>query len=278
MEEIREGLSQARTVVVKMGTTSLTHDNGIVNLRKLDQLARVLTDMENYGYRMVLVSSGAIGCGMHRLNMEERPKTLEDKQVAASVGQGLLMELYHRSFDSYHQNIAQILLTKDVFYNEIKRNNAENTFKALLGRKIIPIVNENDCISTDEIEEECFGDNDILSAMTANLIDADALVILSDVDGLYDADPGKDDQAVKIPVVEAITPEILAGGGSSGSSLGTGGMATKLGAAQYATKHGIYTVIASGENVKTLYNIMDGEAIGTLFMKDESAGIQKQED
>lgn len=228
MEEIREGLSQARTVVVKMGTTSLTHDNGIVNLRKLDQLARVLTDMENYGYRMVLVSSGAIGCGMHRLNMEERPKTLEDKQVAASVGQGLLMELYHRSFDSYHQNIAQILLTKDVFYNEIKRNNAENTFKALLGRKIIPIVNENDCISTDEIEEECFGDNDILSAMTANLIDADALVILSDVDGLYDADPGKDDQAVKIPVVEAITPEILAGGGSSGSSLGTGGMATKL--------------------------------------------------
>ncbi|MDD2414503.1 MAG: glutamate 5-kinase [Eubacteriaceae bacterium] len=264
---MRNELKEAKIIVVKMGTTSLTHDNGIINLRKLDQLARILTDLENSGYRIVLVSSGAIGCGMHRLNMMSRPVTLEGKQVTAAVGQGLLMELYHRFFDSYHQNIGQILLTKDVFYHEIKRNNAKNTFCALLEREIIPVVNENDCISTDEIEEECFGDNDILSAMTANLIGAQALIILSDVEGLFNEDPSKNDNAVLIPLVKTVTSAIMKNGGSSGSGLGTGGMATKLGAAKYATEHGINTVVASGDCVDNLYHIMDGEEIGTLFLR-----------
>ncbi|WP_455126828.1 glutamate 5-kinase [Pseudoramibacter alactolyticus] len=259
----------AQTIVVKVGTTSLTHDNGTIDLRKMDALARVLTDLENEGRKIVLVSSGAIGCGMHRLKMSQRPITLEEKQMTASVGQGLLMELYHRSFDSYYQNIGQILLTKDVFSNPIKRINARNTFSELMKRRIIPIVNENDPISTDEIEEERFGDNDRLSAMTAALIEADGLIILSDVDGLYTGDPGKEAQAQRIDIVEKVTEKIMKLGGVSGSGLGTGGMVTKLKAARYAANHGLETIITSGSNVNVLYRIMDGEPIGTLFRKNQ---------
>ncbi|MBM6968284.1 glutamate 5-kinase [Pseudoramibacter alactolyticus] len=259
----------AQTIVVKVGTTSLTHDNGTIDLRKMDALARVLTDLENEGRKIVLVSSGAIGCGMHRLKMSQRPITLEEKQMTASVGQGLLMELYHRSFDSYYQNIGQILLTKDVFSNPIKRINARNTFSELMKRRIIPIVNENDPISTDEIEEERFGDNDRLSAMTAALIEADGLIILSDVDGLYTGDPGKEAQAQRIDIVEKVTEKIMKLGGVSGSGLGTGGMVTKLKAARYAANHGLETIITSGSDVNVLYRIMDGEPIGTLFRKNQ---------
>ncbi|WP_281672195.1 glutamate 5-kinase [Pseudoramibacter alactolyticus] len=259
----------AQTIVVKVGTTSLTHDNGTIDLRKMDALARVLTDLENEGRKIVLVSSGAIGCGMHRLKMSQRPIILEEKQMTASVGQGLLMELYHRSFDSYYQNIGQILLTKDVFSNPIKRINARNTFSELMKRRIIPIVNENDPISTDEIEEERFGDNDRLSAMTAALIEADGLIILSDVDGLYTGDPGKEAQAQRIDIVEKVTEKIMKLGGVSGSGLGTGGMVTKLKAARYAANHGLETIITSGSDVNVLYRIMDGEPIGTLFRKNQ---------
>ena len=259
----------AQTIVVKVGTTTLTHDNGTIDLRKMDALARVLTDLENEGRKIVLVSSGAIGCGMHRLKMSQRPITLEEKQMTASVGQGLLMELYHRSFDSYYQNIGQILLTKDVFSNPIKRINARNTFSELMKRRIIPIVNENDPISTDEIEEERFGDNDRLSAMTAALIEADGLIILSDVDGLYTGDPGKEAQAQRIDIVEKVTEKIMKLGGVSGSGLGTGGMVTKLKAARYAANHGLETIITSGSDVNVLYRIMDGEPIGTLFRKNQ---------
>ena len=259
----------AQTIVVKVGTTSLTHDNGTIDLRKMDALARVLTDLENEGRKIVLVSSGAIGCGMHRLKMSQRPITLEEKQMTASVGQGLLMELYHRSFDSYYQNIGQILLTKDVFSNPIKRINARNTFSELMKRRIIPLVNENDPISTDEIEEERFGDNDRLSAMTAALIEADGLIILSDVDGLYTGDPGKEAQAQRIDIVEKVTEKIMKLGGVSGSGLGTGGMVTKLKAARYAANHGLETIITSGSDVNVLYRIMDGEPIGTLFRKNQ---------
>ncbi|WP_329887073.1 glutamate 5-kinase [Pseudoramibacter faecis] len=259
----------AQTIVVKVGTTSLTHDNGTIDLRKMDALARVLTDLENEGRKIVLVSSGAIGCGMHRLKMSQRPITLEEKQMTASVGQGLLMELYHRSFDSYYQNIGQILLTKDVFSNPIKRINARNTFSELMKRRIIPIVNENDPISTDEIEEERFGDNDRLSAMTAALIEADGLIILSDVDGLYTGDPGKEAQAERIDIVEKVTEKIMKLGGVSGSGLGTGGMVTKLKAVRYAANHGLETIITSGSDVNVLYRIMDGEPTGTLFRKNQ---------
>jgi glutamate 5-kinase len=273
-------LAEAQILVIKIGTTSLTHENGTVDLHKMDQMARVLTDLENEGRRLILVSSGAIGCGMYRLRMSERPTTLEDKQMAASVGQGLLMELYHRSFDSYYQNIAQILLTKDVFYNKIKRHNAMHTFAALLREGIIPIVNENDVISTDEIEEERFGDNDRLSAMTANLVGADGLVILSDVDGLYDKDPNKHPDAARIDVVDAITPDMMKAADRSASELGTGGMITKLEAARYAADRGIATLITSGDDLNVLYKIVQGERVGTLFkarQKESGKPIKKTE-
>ena len=265
---MREKIKNATTIVVKMGTTSVTHGNGTLDLRKLEILARVLTDLENSGKKMVLVSSGAIGAGMNRMKLTERPKTLKQKQAAASVGQGLLMRVYHKFFDEYHQTVGQILLTKDVFKHAIKRKNAMNTFNALIAGGIIPIVNENDCIATDEIEEECFGDNDILSAMTADLVDADLLIILSDVDGLYDDNPVLNKDARLIQTVHQVDKELMKSAGNTASCLGTGGMITKLGAAKYATDCGIDMVIASGEDVKVLYKILDGEEIGTVFLSD----------
>ncbi|WP_195267649.1 glutamate 5-kinase [Eubacterium sp. 1001713B170207_170306_E7] len=271
---MRQTIKEAETIVIKMGTTSVTHANGTLNLKKLDQLARVLTDLENSGRKMVLVSSGAIGCGMNRLGLKERPTTLEAKQATASVGQGLLMEIYHKFFDEYHQNVGQILLTKDVFKHSIKRSNAINTFKALKNRNIIPIVNENDCIATDEIQEECFGDNDILSAMTADIVEADLLIILSDVDGLYDSNPNENEDARLLQTVEVIDSDILGSAGSSTSGLGTGGMVTKIGAAKYATDRGIDTIIASGEDVKVIYDILEGNEIGTFFIKQDLQEVQ----
>lgn len=263
-------IQEAKTIVIKMGTTCLTHQNGKLNLRKMDQLAQILTDMQNQGKRVVLVSSGAIGCGMNRLGIKNRLITLEEKQAVASVGQGLLMEIYQRFFSIYHQSIGQILLTKDVFSNEIKRRNAKNTFQVLLEMGSIPIVNENDSISTDEIQEECFGDNDILSAMTAHLVDADLLIILSDVDGLYDKNPNNNEDAKRIPIVEKVDADIMRLGGKSISGLGTGGMITKVGAAKYATERGISTIIASGEDVSVLYEVFEKE-VGTIFLKQEGA-------
>ncbi|MGL6294558.1 glutamate 5-kinase [Eubacterium aggregans] len=267
---MRKEILAAQRIVIKMGTTCVTHPDGKLNLRKLEHLARVLTDLVSSGKQIVLVSSGAIGCGMNRLGMEQRPVKLKEKQVAASVGQGLLMEIYHKFFDDYNQNIGQILLTKDVFQNEIKRTNAANTFMALMERGIIPIVNENDCVSTDEIQEECFLDNDILSAMTSSLVKADLLIILSDVDGLYDCNPAKHEDARLVPVVEQIDTAVIKSAGCSASGLGTGGMVTKIGAARYATERGIHTIIASGEDVRGICEILDGQEIGTIFLKKES--------
>ena len=265
---MREKIKNAATIVVKMGTTSITHSNGTLDFKKLDSLAQVLTDLENSGKKIVLVSSGAIGAGMNRMGMKERPKALKDKQAAASVGQGLLMQIYHKFFDEYHQNVGQILLTKDVFKHSIKRNNATNTFNALIERGVIPIVNENDCIATDEIQEECFGDNDILSAMTADIVAADLLVILSDVDGLYDDNPNVNNEARLIRTVVKIDNNIMKTAGISGSNLGTGGMITKIGAAKYATDCGIDVVIASGSDCHILYDILEGQEVGTVFLSE----------
>lgn len=265
---MREKIKNATIIVVKMGTTSVTHPNGTLDFKKLDNLARVLTDLENSGKKMVLVSSGAIGAGMNRMDMKERPKTLKEKQAAASVGQGLLMQTYHKFFDEYNQTVGQILLTKDVFKHSIKRNNAMNTFSALMERGIIPIVNENDCIATDEILEECFGDNDILSAMTADIVGADLLIILSDVDGLYDLDPTENSDAKLVKTVTKVDSNIMKSAGSTASCFGTGGMITKLGAAKYATGCGIDMIIASGEFSKILYEILEGKEIGTIFLSD----------
>lgn len=265
---MREKIKEATTIVVKMGTTSVTHSNGTLDLKKLEILARVLTDLENSGKKMVLVSSGAIGAGMNRMKLKERPTTTKGKQAAASVGQGLLMRVYHKFFNEYHQTVGQILLTKDVFKHSIKRNNAMNTFNALIEEGIIPIVNENDCIATDEIQEECFGDNDILSAMTADLVDADLLIILSDVDGLYDDNPAINKEARLIRTVNKVDNKIMKSAGNSASCLGTGGMITKLKAAKYATDCGIDVIIASGDDCKALYDILEGEEIGTIFLSD----------
>lgn len=265
---MRTKIKDATIIVVKMGTTSVTHQNGTLNFKKLDNLARVLTDLENSGKKIILVSSGAIGAGMNRLDMKERPRVLREKQAAASVGQGLLMQTYHKFFDEYHQTVGQILLTKDVFKHSIKRNNAMNTFSALIDRGIIPIVNENDCIATDEIQEECFGDNDILSAMTADIVGADLLVILSDVEGLYDHDPMVNINAKLIKTVIDVDSNIMKSAGNAGSCMGTGGMITKLGAAKYATGCGIDMIIASGEECGILYEILDGKEIGTFFLGD----------
>ncbi len=265
---MRSRVKEAQRIVVKMGTTSVTHANGTLDFKKLDRLARVMTDLENSGKRMVLVSSGAIGAGMNRMGLKERPKRLKDKQAAASVGQGLLMQVYHKFFDEYNQTVGQILLTKDVFKHAIKRNNAANTFNALIDQGIIPIVNENDCIATDEIQEEVFGDNDILSAMTADLIQADLLIVLSDVDGLYDENPFENKDARLIQTVHQIDQKIMKTAGSSNSNLGTGGMITKLSAARYATDCGIDMIIASGHVCEILYDILEGKEVGTIFLSE----------
>lgn len=268
--EERKELADVKTLVVKMGTSSLTHPNGKLDLKKIDKLARVLTDLRNSGLRIVLISSGAIGCGTARLGLSERPIETEGKQAAAAVGQSLLMGIYQDSFSNFHQNIAQILLTRDVFDGNIKQEHAQKTFETLFDMGVIPIVNENDAISSDEIQEECFGDNDHLSAMTAKLVGADLLLILSDVEGVYDRNP-KDPDAKLIPMVDAITDELEQVAGKAGTKMGTGGMKTKIGAARMATESGIDTVITSGEDVNNIYKILEGVSLGTFFRKNPKA-------
>lgn len=268
--EERKELADVKTLVVKMGTSSLTHPNGKLDLKKIDKLARVLTDLRNSGLRIVLISSGAIGCGTARLGLAARPVETEGKQAAAAVGQSLLMGIYQDSFSNFHQNIAQILLTRDVFDGDIKQEHAQKTFETLFDMGVIPIVNENDAISSDEIQEECFGDNDHLSAMTAKLVGADLLLILSDVEGVYDRNP-KDPDAKLIPMVDEITEELEQVAGSAGTRMGTGGMKTKLGAARMATESGIDTVITSGEDVNNIYKILEGVSLGTFFRKNPKA-------
>ncbi|NLN96963.1 MAG: glutamate 5-kinase [Eubacteriaceae bacterium] len=261
----KKAISKAKKMVIKVGTTSVTHKNGQPNFKKMDELALVLTDLENSGYQIVLVSSGAIGCGMKKLGLKKRPKTLEGKQATASVGQGIIMSTYQKFFDEYHQVVGQILLTKDVFNNGTKRQNAINSFSALKRRMVIPIVNENDCVSTEEIEEENFGDNDILSAMTAEIFGADLLIILSDVQGLYDCDPNHNENAQFIEQIDKIDVDTYDYAECSSSNRGTGGMISKISAAQFATEKGIHTIIASGESFKILYDILNGKKVGTFF-------------
>lgn len=262
---MRKRIQACKRIVVKIGTSSLTHPQGGMNLRKIERLAFVLSDLQRSGKEVILVSSGAIGFGMGRLGLNERPKTLAETQAVAAVGQGRLMQVYENFFSTYNQPIAQILLTKDVMDHPIKSENAKRTFQTLMSMGAIPIVNENDTISTEEIEESRFGDNDTLSAIVAGLLSADVLVILSDIAGLYDQDPRKNSDAKLIEEVVEITPEIQEIAGGPGSSQGTGGMATKVIAARLARKNGIETIISSGENIDQLFEILDGKSIGTWF-------------
>ena len=251
--------------VVKVGTSTLTFENGRVNLRRMESLCRALADLQNAGKRLVLVSSGAIGVGMGKLGLKSRPAETEKKQALAAVGQCELMFLYDKFFGEYNQTVAQVLLTAGVVHDDRGRHNVENTFRELLTMGTIPIVNENDTVETSELEGQNFGDNDTLSAVVAELIAADFLVILTDTDGLYDSDPRKNPAAKLIPRVEKITPEIEVLAGGAGSIRGTGGMATKLRAAKMAGAKGIPCAVVSGADMENLYRLLEGKPAGTLF-------------
>lgn len=263
---MRQAVKDAKRIVVKIGTSSLSHENGRLDIEKMEKLAMVLTDLNNAGKEIILVSSGAVGAGMQRLGRSKRPSELPLKQATAAIGQAILMKMYQKFFDEYNQVIAQILLTKDVMEDPIKKSNAKNTFETLIDLGVIPIINENDCISTAQIEGYRFGDNDTLSATVAELIDADLLVLLTDIDGLYTSNPKEDATATLIHEVAEITPELKQAAGGAGSTMGTGGMSTKLLAAEIAKACGTQTIVASGEDITILREIIKGQQVGTWFM------------
>ncbi len=255
-------------IVVKVGTSTLTNEIGNSNLRKFEDLALILSDIQNMGNEIVLVSSGAIAVGAQKMHLKEKPRELRMKQAAAAVGQCENMFLYDKFFGYYSKIVAQILLNADDMVDEYKKENLANTFEALLEQGIIPIVNENDSVSYKEIEseEKLFGDNDMLSAIVAVLCKADKLVILSDIDGFYDKDPRLSKNAKLISRVEDIDESTYALAGGAGSRRGTGGMKTKLQAADIATAQGIDVIVTNGKNLRSLYDIVAGEKVGTLFV------------
>ena len=254
-------------IVVKVGTSTLAYAGGRLNIRRVELLCKVLSDLKNAGAQVILVSSGAIGMGVGKLGLSGRPDDMPGKQAAAAVGQCELMYTYDKLFSEYNHTVAQILLTADDIQHPRRSEHVHDTLERLLTWNTIPVINENDAVATDEIGiQTTIGENDTLSAVVAKLVNADLLVLLSDIDGLYTADPHKDSNAKLIPVVEELTPEIIALAGGAGSSMGTGGMATKLKAAQIATDAGIDMVIANGEDPEVLYALYEGKAAGTRFV------------
>ena len=250
-------------VVIKIGTSTLAHKTGTLNIRRVEELCKVMSDLKNAGNEVILVSSGAIGMGVGKLSLPQKPSDIPTKQAAAAVGQCELMYTYDKLFSEYNHTVAQILITgEDIDHND-RRQNFENTMRRLLELSVLPIINENDSISTSEIE---IGDNDTLGAIVATAINADLLIILSDIDGLFTADPHKDKNAVLLNKVTEITPEIENMIGGVGSNLGTGGMTTKIKAAKIVTNNGIDMVIANGSNPAVLYDIIDGKNVGTRFV------------
>lgn len=268
----REILKDKKRIVIKIGSSSLTHkETGNLNLNKLEKLVRVLCDLRNQGKDVVLVSSGAIAVGRKILGLKEKPVEISKKQACASIGQASLMTVYQKLFSEYHQVTSQVLITKNVMINDLSRKNARNTFEELLNYGVIPVVNENDTISTYEIEFGEFGDNDHLSAIVAALIGADLLILLSDIDGLFTDDPNTNKDAKFIDIVPEITEEYLSMGKStSKSNVGTGGMSAKISAARIATDSGADMIIANGENVEIIDKIVSGEQIGTLFLSHKN--------
>ncbi len=250
-------------IVVKVGTSTLAHATGRLNIRHVEELVKVLSDLKNAGHQIILVSSGAIGMGVGKLNLPGKPADMPTKQAAAAVGQCELMYTYDKLFLQYSHTVAQVLLTGEDVDHPERRENFENTMERLLELGALPVINENDTIATAEIK---VGDNDTLGAIVACCVKADLLVLLSDIEGLYTADPRKDPQAKLIPVVEEVTEEIEALAGGVGSSLGTGGMATKLRAAKMVTAQGCDMVITNGEHPERLYNIAQGKDVGTRFV------------
>ncbi len=254
---------ETKRIVVKVGTSTLTHKTGRLNIRRVEQLVKTLADLQNAGNQIMLVSSGAIGLGMSKLGMTQKPTDTPTKQACAAVGQCELMYLYDKLFSDYSLNVSQILLTKYVLLEDRKKN-VENAVEKLLELGTIPVVNENDTVAIDELELE-MGENDSLAAIMAKVAKADMLVILSDIDGLYDKNPKENEDAHLIRVVDGVTDEIKRSAGGAGSSLGTGGMITKLKAAEIANEAGIDMVIMNGDKPEKLYDLLEGKSIGTYF-------------
>ena len=256
-------LKEKKRVVVKLGTSTLTHRTGRLNIRRVEGLVKNLADLQNAGHEIILVSGGAIGLGMAKLGLQERPKDTPSKQACAAVGQCELMYLYDNLFSDYSLNVAQMLLTKYILIED-RRVNVQNALEKIIEHGVIPIINENDTVAIDELELEV-GENDSLAATVASLAHADLLIIMSDIDGLYDKDPRANDDAELIPVVEEITDDIRALAGGAGSKLGTGGMITKINAAEIAVNNGIDMVIMNGKNPDNLYWLFEEGKLGTLF-------------
>lgn len=269
LTKVKEGIAlfssqDIKRIVIKIGTSSLTHKTGRLDFARLERLARVLSDIKNTGIDVALVTSGAIGVGMSKLGMTSRPRELMYKQAAASVGQCELMHIYDKFFLDYSQVVGQILITKDDISQPERKKMIEDTFEALFELGAIPVVNENDSVGVEEI---LFGDNDTLSAEVAALTKADLLMIFSDIDGLFDSNPNENENARIIPHVSEIDDRIRKIAGGAGSSLGTGGMVTKIHAAEICLENGIPMVITNGSNIETAYDIIAGKIHGTLFMK-----------
>lgn len=249
-------------VVIKIGTSTLAHPTGHLNIRLVEQLCKVVSDIKNAGHQVILVSSGAIGMGVGKLGLRERPRDIPGKQAAAAVGQCELMYIYDKLFGEYNHIVGQLLITAEDTGCGQRRDNFSNTLNRLLELGALPIINENDTVATDEI---VIGDNDNLAAVVAECVEADLLILLTDIDGLYTADPHKNPAAELIPVIRQVTEDVFALSGGAGSKQGTGGMRTKLEAAAKCLAHGIDMVIANGSRPDNLYDILDGKPVGTYF-------------
>lgn len=264
-----EEIKQAKRIVVKVGTSTLTHRTGKLNINRMEQLVRQLADLKNQGKEIVLVTSGAVGAGMGRLGLVEHPPAIVDRQALAAIGQGLLMQVYEKLFSEYGHIVAQVLLTRSDISERRRYLNARNTILALLQYNVIPIINENDTVATDELKTR-IGENDALSALVSGIIDAELLVLLSDIDGLYTEDPKDNPNAKLIECVPEITPEIQEMAGGAGSTFGTGGMITKINAAKMATATGTIMVLMNGETPAKLEQLFNGEPVGTVFLSKQS--------
>lgn len=258
-------IKDSELIVIKVGTSTLTYSNGKLDLRHMEGLCKTISDLQNSGKKIILVSSGAVGVGVGKAGLRERPDDTAKKQALAAIGQCELMFMYDKLFGLYNRTVAQVLLTADVTGEPISRRHAKNTFKELIDMDVIPIVNENDTVAVYELEGKNFGDNDTLSAIVAVLTGADTLIILTDIDGMYDGNPKTNPNAKRIPVIDDITPEIEELAGGAGSSQGTGGMCTKVKAAKICTENGINCCIIEGSRPANLYDILEGKDIGTIF-------------
>jgi glutamate 5-kinase len=266
METFLRNLSQIKRVVIKVGTTTLTHRNGKLNLYRLEQLTRQLADLQNQGKEVVIVTSGAVGVGKGRLGLTQKPASIVERQALAAIGQGLLMQVYEKLFAEYGLTVAQILLTRSDVSDRKRYLNARNTILTLLDYRVIPVINENDTVATEELK---IGENDTLSALVTGLIDAELLILLSDIDGLYTGDPHHEPDAKLIPLVTEVTAEIKEMAGGSASRFGTGGMVTKIGAAQMAMASGASMVIMNGNDPAKIGRLFAGTPVGTVFVSKQ---------